>query len=69
MTMTETNLRNELAGLAAPPRSTPKDESGKPDPVTDLNHVLEDLCLHFDLVPAEELARKLAAVSDPSLRL
>ena len=114
MSETETNLRNELAGLAATrvlctqraewnkitramnaltrklndvilegevarvnaaceantqPRSTPKDESGKPDPVTDLNHVLEDLCLHFDLVPAEELARKLAAVSDPSLRL
>jgi len=110
MTMTETNLRNELAGLAATrvlctQRSQwnkitkamnaltrklndlileaevarinvaceadrrAKDESGKPDPVTDLNHVLEDLCLHFDLVPAEELARKLAAVSDPSLRL
>ena len=47
----------------------PKDESGKPDPVTDLNHVLEDLCLHFELVTAEELALKLAAVSDPTLRL
>ena len=48
---------------------TPKDKSGKPDPVSDLNHVLEDLCLHFEQVSGQELATRIVAASDASLRL
>lgn len=48
---------------------TPRDKSNGPDPVSDLNHVLEDLCLSFDQVSGTELSSRIVTASDSSLRL
>lgn len=64
------NREDEYAGPPdddLPPITEP--DSAGTDPVSELNHVLEDLCLRFDMVPPEELAAKLKAVADPTLLL